>query len=317
MPAVREQRQVLPMQQPSLRVLFLGMANETSATLLRALLGAGAAVCGVLIAADHSGGPPIARVVPTQARSPLPIINPFLENSLTQIAWEHDLPVFELRRPATAEALALVAELQPDVACVACFAQRIPASMLALPPLGFLNMHPALLPSHRGPAPLFWTFRNGEPTTGVTIHFMDAGLDTGDIAAQEAFVLPDGVAGALAERQCDALGAQLMLQVLQQLRDGTLARRPHPPGGSYQPWPTPDDWRISTSWTARRAFNFMRGTAEWGRSYLIQAGGAALVLATPLAYDPDAQLDEAFVREGDEVRIQFARGVLRAQLQHI
>jgi methionyl-tRNA formyltransferase len=298
---------------PTFRVLFLGMSNVMSATMLHALLDAGVDLCGVLVAADRAGGPPIARVAPAQARSPLPIANPFLERTIAQIAWERDLPVFELRQPGAAETLALVAELQPDVACVACFSQRIPTPLLALPLLGFLNMHPALLPAHRGPAPQFWVFRGGEPTTGVTIHFMDAGLDTGDIAAQESFALPDGATGALAERQCNAIGARLMLAVLQGLRDGTLSRRAQPPGGSYQPWPAPDDWQIATSWTARRAFNFMRGTAEWGQPYIVRAGEQRIALATAIAYDPDEVLNEAFVRLGDEVWIQFAAGALRAR----
>jgi len=300
-------------QQSRLRVLFLGMINDTSATVLRALLDAGVDVCGVLMAADRAGGPPIARVVPAQARSPLPIANPFLERTIAQIAWERDLPVFELRQPGASETLALVAELQPDVACVACFPQRIPTPLLALPRLGFLNMHPALLPAHRGPAPLFWVFRGGEPTAGVTIHFMDAGLDTGDIVAQESFALPDGVAGALAERQCNAIGGRLMLAVLQGLRDGTLSRRQQPPGGSYQPWPARDDWQIATSWTARRAFNFMRATAEWGQPYIALAGDQQIALATAIAYDADEILNEAFVRRGDQIWIQFAVGVLRAR----
>src|SRR4051812_37137999 len=299
---------------PTFRVLFLGMINDTSATVLRTLLDAGVDLCGVLIAADRASGPPIARVAPAQARSPLPIANPFIQRTLAQIAWERDLPVFELRQPGAAETLALAAELQPDVACVACFSQRIPPPLLALPPLGFLNMHPALLPAHRGPVPLFWVFREGDQVAGVTIHFMDAGLDTGDIAAQASFDLPDGVAGAVAERQCDALGARLLLEVLQSLRDGTLARRPQPPGGSYQPWPAQDDWRIATSWTARRAFNFMRGTAEWGQPYIVQAGEQPLALTTAIAYDPAALLDEAFARVGDEILIQFAVGVLRARV---
>ncbi len=298
---------------PTFRVLFLGMTNQTSATVLRALLDADVAVCGVLVAADRASGPPIARVAPAPARSPVPIANPFLERTIAQIAWERDLPVFELRQPRAPETLALVAELQPDVACVACFSQRIPISLLALPRLGFLNMHPALLPAHRGPAPLFWIFRGGEPTAGVTIHFMDAGLDTGDIVAQESFALPDGVAGVLAERQCSAIGARLMLGVLQGLRDGTLSRRPQPPGGSYQPWPARDDWQIATSWTARRAFNFMRGTAEWGQLYAVRAGDQQIALATAIAYDPTATLAEAFVRAGDEIQLRFAAGVLRAR----
>jgi methionyl-tRNA formyltransferase len=290
------------------------MNNDTSAMVLRALLQAGVAVCGVLVAAENRGaGPPIERVAPAQTHSPLPIANAFLERTLAQIAWERDLPVFQLRAPGAPETLALVAELRPDIACVACFSQRIPAALLALPRLGFLNMHPALLPNHRGPVPLFWVFRAGEQVAGVTIHFMDAGLDTGDIVVQDSFVLPDGVAGRVVGRQCDVLGARLMLAALQGMRDGTLARRAQPPGGGYQPWPTRDDWRIATSWTARRAFNFMRGTEEWGQAYVVDLGDRQLVLATALGYDPDELLPEAFMRLGDEVLIQFAAGVLRAR----
>lgn len=297
-----------------MRVLFFGMTNQTSATVLRALLDAGIDVCGVLLAADRVSGPPIARLVPAQVRSPLPIANPFLEGSAAQIAWEHELPAFELRRPAAPETLALAAELRPDVACVACFSLRIPAPLLGLAPLGFLNMHPAILPMHRGPAPLFWLFRGGETRAGVTIHVMDEGLDTGEIVAQESFELRDGISGATLGRQCDAIGGRLMAAALRELRAGALARWPQPTGGSYEPWPTPDDWRIDTGWTARRAFNFMRGTAEWGQPYMVQAGGEELALSTAIAYEPGATLDTPSLRIGDEVRIQFAAGVLRARL---
>src|SRR4051794_22927986 len=111
------------MQRQKLRVLFLGMTNQTSATVLEALLDADIDVCGVLLAAEHIGGSPVAQVVPAQARSPLPIANPFVERSVAQIAWERHLPVFELRQPGAPETLALAAELRPDVACVACFAR--------------------------------------------------------------------------------------------------------------------------------------------------------------------------------------------------
>jgi len=290
------------------------MTNDTSATVLCALLDAGVEVCAVLIAADRSGGPPIVRVAPARTLGLIPLANPFLERTLAQVAWERGLPVFELRRPGAPETHALIAELRPDVSCVACFPLRIPAPLLALPALGFLNLHPALLPVHRGPAPLFWIFRAGERTAGVTIHFMDEGLDTGDIVAQEAFELPDGISGAVVERHCDVISARLMVAALRELRDGTLARRPQPSGGSYEGWPAPDDWRIETGWTARRAFNFMRGTAEWGQPYLVRVADDEMVLATAAAYESETVQAQALVRTGDEVRIQFASGVLRARL---
>jgi methionyl-tRNA formyltransferase len=298
----------------SIRVLFLGMSNPTSAAVLDGLLQAGLQVCAVLIAADRRDGPPIVRIAPPPAPGLIPLVSPFLERTAAQIAWDRGLPVFELRRPAAAEALATLAELRPDVACVACFPLRIPAPLLALPPLGFLNMHPALLPLHRGPAPLFWTFRAGERAAGVTIHFMDAGLDTGAIVAQEAFDLPDGISGAAVERRCDALGARLMAAALRELSEGTLARRAQPPGGSYEGWPAPEDWRLDSGWAARRAFNFMRGTADWGQPYLVRAGGQELVLRSAIAYHPEGLPAETpLVRVGDEVLIQLADGVLQAR----
>jgi methionyl-tRNA formyltransferase len=280
---------------------------------LSALLDAGVDVCGVLMAGDRAGGPPIAQVAPVQNRSSLPIANPFLERSTARVAWERELPVFELRDPAAPEALAQIAELRPGAACVACFPRRIPAPLLALPRLGFLNMHPALLPAHRGPAPLFWTFRAGERSAGVTIHFMDESLDSGDIVAQESFDLPDGVPGSAAERRGDAIGGRLMAAALRSLGDGPIERRPQPPGGSYEPWPTRDDWRIDTSWPARRAFNFMRGTAEWGQPYIVRIGGEEIALAAAIAYDPDAALGTPWLREGQEQTIQIAQGLLRAR----
>lgn len=289
------------------------MPNPTSSSVLSELLGAGVDVCAVLIAADRRDGPPLARVWPSPAPGPIPIVSPFLERTAAQIAWERGLPMFELRRPAAPETLAALAELRPDMACVACFPLRIPAPLLALPPQGFLNLHPALLPLHRGPAPLFWTFRAGERSAGVTIHFMDSGLDTGAIVAQEAFELADGASGLAVERRCDALGARLMAAALRGLSEGTLARRAQPPGGSYEGWPAPDDWRIDSGWTARRAFNFMRGTAEWGQPYLLRAGGEELVLRAAAGYEPGAVLGSALVRAGEHVRIQFADGILSAR----
>jgi len=64
----------------------------------------------------------------------------------------------------------------------------LPASVLAIPRLGAINIHSSLLPRYRGPAPVLWAIRNGDPTIGVTVHRMDAGVDTGPILAQRGDV---------------------------------------------------------------------------------------------------------------------------------
>ena len=295
------------------RVLYLGTPGEFSRTPLLALLAAGVEVCGVVVPAERRPTPaPIAWLAPERPRSPLPIASPYLAPNIVHIAWERGIAAFEVGHLSDPTTTATLADLRPDIACVACFPWRIPAALLGLPPLGWLNVHPSLLPAYRGPAPLFWAFRNGENTTGVTIHFMDEELDTGDIVAQAPLALPDGISGAETDRMCATLGARLLVETVQCLRRGTLERRAQPAGGSYYGWPSPADWTISTAWPARRAYNFMRGTDDWGRPYLVEAGGERLVLTSALSYTADETTSAPFVRAEREVAIQFTPGVLRA-----
>jgi methionyl-tRNA formyltransferase len=296
-----------------LRVLFFGMLGATSATVLAALLDAGFDVCGVIVAAGRFARDQPEPIVPL-APPLIPLIGASPAPTIAEIAHARGIPAFELRRADASETLRVLAKLRPTVASVACFPLRIPPALLALPRYGFLNMHPALLPRHRGPEPLFWTFRAGERTAGVTIHYMDAQLDTGDIAMQAPVELPDGIGGAAAEQICASRGGELMVAALGALCDGALARRPQPPGGSYEGWPTADAWQISTDWPARRAYNFMRGTAEWGQPYRLTIGAEELRLSAALAYHTHATLDVPYTEAGDQVWIQFSPGVLRARL---
>lgn len=296
-----------------MRVLYFGLTGEFSLVPLLALLDAGIDVCGVIVPADRSGGAAIQPVAP-DPKSDLPILNPYLVRRIVHVAWERSVPVYEVNQLKHPDALSVVSSLRPDVASVACFSQRIPAAMLALPKLGFLNLHPSLLPAYRGPSPLFWFFRDGGGSGGVTIHFMDEGLDTGDIAAQAPLDFPEGISGAEADRLCANLGGQSMVEVVQWLGRGTLLRRKQSERGSYFPSPSMDDFTIDTTWPARRAFNFMRGTAEWGRPYPIEIGGERLALESAIAYSADEVLGQAWIRSGDEVRVQFAPGVLYARV---
>ena len=296
-----------------MRVLYFGMTGEFSIAPLAALLAASVEVSGVAVPADGSDRVPIAELKPGTRQSDLPIVNPFVEHNIVHVAWERSIPVFEVSRLKHPDTLSAVSMLKPDVACVACFSKRMPAALLALPEHGFLNLHPSRLPMYRGPNPLFWFFRDGGGSTGVTIHFMDEGLDTGDIAAQAPIALPDGISRVEADRRCATLGGRLLVEVVQALERGTLSRRKQPEDGSYYPLPTPDDFRIDTSWPARRAFNFMRGAAEWRQPYRVEIGAERLTLESALAFSPDAVLGQAYIRSGDTVRIQFASGVLEAR----
>jgi methionyl-tRNA formyltransferase len=126
-----------------------------------------------------------------------------------------------------------VAELKsqnPDIAVLAAYGYILKPALLAVPPLGFLNIHPSLLPRYRGAAPIQRALLAGEQETGVTVIALSEQVDAGDIIEQEAApVGPDETAGELSQRLADA-GARQVLDALTRLGEGKAGRTPQDPG---------------------------------------------------------------------------------------
>jgi len=298
-----------------IRVLFFGMTGMLSRIPLTILLNAGVNVCGLVVPAAIL--PPF--MLPKPGRVPhYPLRQHFLTPpGILELAAQRQLPVYPIGRLRDAETLATLTAVAPDLICVSCFNQIFPPPLLALPPLGCLNVHPSRLPEFRGPSPLFWIFHEGQNETAVTVHFMDKGIDTGDIALQASLTLPDGISGAQAEQMAAERGGRVLLAAIRQLADGCLLRQPQPAAGSYYPVPTGDDFRLETNWAARRAFNFMQGTAEWARPYPVQVGGHEVVLHTAVSFEPGQAQAEPLQWHGGNVTIQFNPGILMATVSPV
>jgi methionyl-tRNA formyltransferase len=298
----------------TMRVLYLGMQGDFSRIPLQRMLAANIHICGIVLpATGGSSGmrAPISRLQPVAYQGDLPLVNRHLDPGIVQLGWDAGIPVFQMAA-AAAEAIEALAELRPDVAFVACYDRRLPKPVLDLPGHGFLNLHPSLLPHYRGPHPLFWSFRQGEPVVGVTLHVMDQGLDTGDIVLQTPLALRDGISGAEAEQLLAQAGAELIIQAIQLMVGGDLPRRPQVPSGSYYPAPGSADFELDRTWTARRAFNFMRGTAGWGRKYRLKIAGRRLALTHAASFDATAEQAAPLQMDPPYFRIQFNPGVLTA-----
>ncbi len=301
---------------PRMRVLFFGLPAGVSADVLAGLLAERVDVAGVVVPAPSvphllpASAAPFAVVDPPPSQA-LPLDGDKLPAFTLSLAWALRLPLFAARELAHPETLAALGALAADVAVVACYTQRIPATLLAVPPHGFLNLHPSLLPDFRGPVPVFWQMRAGAPT-GVTLHVMDEGLDTGDIVAQTAVPLPDGISDIEANWTLMRAGLPLLRDALAQLTRGALPRTPQQ-GGSHQGFPTAADYALSTEWPARRAFNFMRVTSLHGMTYPVEVAGRTLELTLAEHYEPDLELDRLTVRHGRNVLIRFNPGILYAR----
>jgi methionyl-tRNA formyltransferase len=119
---------------------------------------------------------------------------------------------------------------------MASFDQILTAETLAVPTRGWLNVHPSLLPRHRGPEPIYWTIVNGDHEAGITVHQTVPRIDAGPILAQRRIeVYDEDTAGTLSKRLvAEGLGA--LDETLARLQEGRAeAIRPQVDGGSYEP----------------------------------------------------------------------------------
>ena len=117
-------------------------------------------------------------------------------------------------------------ELKPDIICVVAYGKILPKEILEIPSKGCINVHGSLLPKYRGAAPIQWAIINGEKTTGVTTMYMDIGMDTGDmILKKETAIGENETTGELWERLAK-IGAELLVETLQKIEDGTAPRIP-------------------------------------------------------------------------------------------
>ncbi len=287
------------------RVLFFGMQGSFSATALQCLLDCGIEVCAVVLPAPSSpGGKPlvIQRRQPSRAlRSQLPLVHSLLPVSLMPIAWSRNIPVWEVERFAHPDTVAILAAYQPDIICVACFSRLIPRILLDLPRFGCLNVHPSLLPANRGPVPLFWTFRQGHRVAGVTIHFMEDRMDSGDILAQERIPLHDGITYNELEAQCALRGGSLLAQVVRDLYEGRARRHSQDEHkSSYYTFPEAEDFIVQVeAWDAQHVYNFIQGMSSWDEPISILLNNERFVVRRCISYSHKTRVKQPVRMQGE------------------
>ena len=274
---------------PIERVLFLGQSCAAAMPPLAALIEAGFAIPAVVLARQ-----PWMRL-----------------GEIQRIATAAGIPVIWVK--SAAEATDAIRSVAPEVAVATCFPWRLPHAARETPPLGILNVHPSLLPVGRGPEPVFWTLRRGEPVTGVTVHRMDAGFDTGPIVAQAEMPIAAGIGAPDLERDLMTLGGSLLVDALPELAAGRLQPQPQPAhGATYAPVPGPADWTMMSSLPAAWAWRFARGVAPLGGPLTAIAGGTAIRVVAALDWSPDERLPEPVLDDDDgTVRVRFSPGWVR------
>jgi methionyl-tRNA formyltransferase len=213
----------------------------------------------------------------------------------------------KVRAPEVQEHLLSVA---PDAIVIIAYGQIIPARLLPIPRLGWINLHASLLPKYRGAAPIQWAIAGGETVTGNTTMRIDAGMDTGEILLQEELRIgAEETAPELAGRLAEA-GAALMVKTLRGLAKGELVGRAQDhAGASMAPMLKREDGRIEWGRTATEIFNRMRGFAPWPGAYTEFRGQTCHLRGKPVAEVMTGKPGTILV-EKDLVRVVCGRGSL-------
>jgi methionyl-tRNA formyltransferase len=119
-----------------------------------------------------------------------------------------------------------VRDLRPDLICIALYPKMLPPELTALAPMGAVNLHPSLLPRHRGPLPLFWTYHANDPVAGATVHYASQKFDAGDIILQQDIPLARGYPVGKLDMDVADCGAVLLRSAVELLARGGAARLP-------------------------------------------------------------------------------------------
>jgi methionyl-tRNA formyltransferase len=184
-----------------------------------------------------------------------------------------------------------VAEARPDLICVAHFPWRIPDAALAVPRLGGINLHPSLLPRHRGPLPLCWIYQADDRVTGVTVHVLTSEFDAGDIIVQRQFPLPRGFpVDSLNARNAEE-GALALTEAVARLASGTDTRHPQDDAlATHAPRVKPGQSLVDfAAWDAERVWHFLAGLYPRFREPLAGADGGRIEYDGVLGYETGAQ----------------------------
>jgi methionyl-tRNA formyltransferase len=236
------------------RVLFWGTPGFATAA-LRALLGEGFDVVGVVTQPDKPVGRSRSRVEP----SPVKLV-----------ALAEGLPVLQPEKPRGEEFMAQVRAFAPDVSVVVAYGHILPRAVIELPPFGTLNIHASLLPALRGAAPIQAAIHDGLGETGVTIMQMVPKLDAGPILLQARTpVLADETAGELTLRLSE-LGALALIEALALLELGLAKPEPQDEArATYAPKLTRETAQIDWTRSAHEVGSHVRAydpkPGAWGR----------------------------------------------------
>ena len=277
-----------------LRVVFFGSPAFAVPSLRAVAAAAGAELVAVVSQPDRPAGRGQAQAAP----------------AVKIAAGELGVPVLQPEKVRTPETAAALAAFAADLFVVVAYGRILPQSLLDMPRLGAYNVHASLLPQLRGAAPIQWSIIRGDSETGVSIMRMEAGLDTGPVAATRRLAIADDdTTGTLSVKLAD-LGAGLLAETLPAIAGDRVRLTPQDEAAAtLAPLLTKADGRLRFDRPARVVSAQARGVDPWpGASAMLD--NEPLKFFQPHVVDGAGRPGEVLGLRGEGLVIACAEGAI-------
>lgn len=198
--------------------------------------------------------------VVTQPDRPVGRGGRIIPSPVKSLAEKNHIPVYQPQRVRDPSFLDEVRKIQPDLVVVVAFGQILPPSLLAIPKIYAINLHPSLLPRYRGPAPIPWAIIKGERETGLTVQNIEAGVDEGKIILQKKVVIKLSDTAKDLEKRLAVMGAALLEEAVRRIKEGCVSfLEQDEKKVSYAPKITRDQTEIDWERPCMDIHNLVRG----------------------------------------------------------
>ncbi len=210
------------------------------------------------------------------------------------------------------EFLTKLRDLAPDLIVVAAYGKILPAELLSIPKRGCVNIHASLLPRFRGAAPIQRSIIEGDERTGITLMYMEEGLDTGDMIAKASTEIGRKNADQLTE-ELSEMGASLLCEHLPEILTGEAeAEKQDDALSCYAPMLTKEEGRADFSRSAAELERLVRGMGSWPGVTAYYQDQPMKIRESQIEEEDSGEAPGTVLSAGkDGIRVACGRGVLR------
>ena len=256
-----------------MNIMFMG-TPEISATCLQKLLDDGHKVTSVVTREDKPRGRKMV-MTPTVVKS---------------LAIENGIPVFTPQTLRSEDFEKLLSEYSPELIVVVAYGKILPKNVIDFPKYGCINLHVSLLPKYRGAAPMQRAIMEGERETGVTVMYMDEGLDTGDIIAVEKFSISDTDDFEAIHDRSALVGSALLSKTIFSMEKGEIKREKQDDSlATYAKKVEREDCKLDFTLSAKKLDFIIRGVTPIPGAFAFHNGKMLKInKATPINKNGEA-----------------------------